>query len=264
MFWWTALILFAVAAMWLFTTVAKEKKRIERREEGGKYNFAAMLNTIPRVDVIVNKDAPKLRRQQGLASEFKIRGITRATPFNKVCDFVVIDLETTGIKTGGNRIIEFSAIRFAEFEPVDCITQLIDPEMEIPPDATAINNITNGMVSGMPKFYEIADFVKEYIGKSAIVGHNVIFDLKHLYASGLDLSEHKLMYCTLELSRKKNKGLDSHKLDSACEHLGIYREESHRALSDCLATAAIYAAMLTEIMPDQETIKDFLNKLKEN
>lgn len=63
-------------------------------------------------------------------------------------DYVVFDLETTGIRQGLDRIVEISAIRVRSHQPAGHYTTLADPEMHIPKAATAVNGITDEMVKG--------------------------------------------------------------------------------------------------------------------
>lgn len=222
----------------------KETQRIKILE------FNNILDSLPNAEIEINQEADFRRQNMIDFPEVKLKNITKSTSTNKVCDFVVLDTETTGIKVGGNRIIEISAIRFVDFEPVDCMTTLINPKMKIPQGATDVNNITDEMVEDKPQFYMVKDGFEKFIGNRPIVGHNITFDLRHMFASGLDLTQHKVIYDTLELSKKafRDWDMDCFKLDYLCDILCIYRDNAHRSLSDCLATGLLFHKIVDEII----------------
>ena len=100
--------------------------------------------------------------------------------------------------------------------------------------------------------------LSDFIGKSAIVGHNLLFDIKFLYKNGLDFFEVKRKYYdTLELARKiltKAKSsndiygdVSDHKLTTLCDYYSIRDNHyAHRAASDCLATGYLFNIFVKE------------------
>ena len=136
-------------------------------------------------------------------SEFKCKNLTARTSLKNFQDFVAFDTETTGIDLTGNRIIEVACVRFVNFVPVSVFTTLINPECRIPAESIAIHHITDNMVANAPKFYEIIPSLDSFIGKSTLVAHNAMFDVRFLYADGLDSIADKKVYDTLEISRNR-------------------------------------------------------------
>ena len=170
------------------------------REEKAK-EFEGQINSIPDAHIWINDSADPKRLLVSELGEIKTSNITKSTNIYNLSNFVVLDTETTGISVGGNRIVEVSAIKYVDFEPVEKFSTLINPKKTIPEEASSINHITNEMVAESPEFYQIKDCLNNFIGKSTIVGHNIVFDLRHLYASGLDLTKLR-KYDTLEKTEK--------------------------------------------------------------
>lgn len=168
--------------------------------------------------------------------------ITARTNYEAISDFIVIDVETTGLNAYKNEIIQLSAIRFRSFEPVDCFSTYIRPHKGLRDEAKKVNGITSEMVSSAPYIEEVSDSFREYIGTSLpLVGHNVLFDVKFLCNSGcISLKKKRKYYDTLTLSKKV---FDSEKysLDYlARRELFILRDNAHDAVSDCLTTGILF------------------------
>ena len=239
----------------------KQEIVIERK------TFEDYLESIPQIPIIPNDNAEKLKRQNMIEfPELKFSAITKATNLDKISNFVVLDTETTGIKIGGNRIIELSAIKFKDFFPEECFSTLINPKMSIPSAATCINRITNTMVDGKPELYQVKEAFLDFVGKYPLIGHNISFDLRHLFASGIDLTSHKLID-TILIAKKLLKSykdndsgslygafedydVDNYQLDTLCEYYGLRRFSSHNSLSDCLATGFLFISLLDDRRDD--------------
>ncbi len=159
-------------------------------------------------------------------------------------DFVVIDTETTGVSIS-NEIIEISAIKYEAFKPVSAFTSLIKPKDEIPLRISEITHITNNMVENSPTIYQVMPAFIEYVGDNDIVGHNLLFDLEFVYKYGFKFQEQKRRcFDTLDMSRNVIKNTKDHKLTTMCDYYGIIRNDAHRSLSDCFATAKLYINLL--------------------
>lgn len=76
-------------------------------------------------------------------------------------DYVVVDIETTGLSPQYDEIIEIAAIKYRAGVKVDQFTTLVKPECEIDEYITELTGITNEMVATAPKVADcIADFNK--------------------------------------------------------------------------------------------------------
>lgn len=168
-------------------------------------------------------------------------------------EYIVLDVETTGMNPRIDRVTEISAFRIARREPraplsiTDEFTTLIRPEREIPPSITLMTGITNEMVARAPRFCEIADELIAFIGSRVIVAHNASFDTNFLNAEiGRTYGQRlgNLCLCTLKLSRSLFPELANHKLPTIAYYLGIEMENHHRARDDAWATAKMFLRML--------------------
>lgn len=190
------------------------------------------------------------------------KNITKATKFEKLHNFIAIDTETTGLKCGGNDIIEICAIKFLNYRPVEKFHTYLKPRKSIPASATEINGITDDMVCDAPKFSQIKSSLQEFIGDLPLVAHNAPFDMKFLHVSGLDLENHSdKVYDTLKLSRLKLRDydgskFDSYKLSDLCDELNIGCNTFHSADSDTLACGLIFIEILKSIK-EVDSIDDF-------
>ena len=105
---------------------------------------------------------------------------TEPNEYLKNNTFVVFDLETTGLNHEDCQIVEIGAVKVEKGRIVEKFSTFVDPEVEIPLDATAIHGITDEMVMGAPKVHEaLADFYK-FCENSTIVAYNIDFDYKFI------------------------------------------------------------------------------------
>ena len=193
-----------------------------------------------------------VERLEALDTEIKYSNITAKTNFEQLGYFVAIDVETTGLKHIKDRIIEVSAIKFENWEPVKCFCTLLNPGINIPREITEHTGISTSMVETSPSFEEIVPGLSEFIGASNLVGHNLDFDLRFLYAGGYNfLASKRKYYDTLAISRNiiKQDYIDNYKLITLCDYFSIRDNTSaHRATSDCLATGLLLHHLAKEKM----------------
>ncbi len=159
-----------------------------------------------------------------------------------VDDYVVFDLETTGLNNSSNEIIEISALKYNNNVLVDKFSKLVKPQECIPAKITKITGITNEMVENSPSIDEVLPQFIKFIDNYTLVAHNGSFDLgfieNNLCKLNLPLIENKNID-TLYLAREKLPELENHKLETLKEFLNI-NFDSHRAESDCLTTNEVY------------------------
>ncbi len=219
------------------------------------------LSEIPAHPITISKE--KRNRQQGFPEdEYKNSGITKKGAFE---NFTAVDVETTGLAPYRDRIIQVSAIRFRDGEPVEKFSTFVNPKRHIPEEATEVNGITDEMVQDSPTFPEIVSDLEEFIGKDNIVGHNTIFDIKFLYYSGAKILEQKRKYFdTYQLSKRVVKGpsryseydydVEDHKLPTLLEYFDIPADQAHRSDSDALATGYLFDKLVEELQFDKEYV----------
>ncbi len=109
--------------------------------------------------------------------------------------FVILDIETTGLKIPDARIIKVNLLKYNDDKTSEKMTEFINPGINIPEEITELNGISNDDVVSMPHFAALADKFEKFIGNSPLVGYNIkFFDLPMLvqefYIAGkqLDIS----------------------------------------------------------------------------
>lgn len=159
--------------------------------------------------------------------------------------FAVIDIETTGGNTQSDRITEIAILVHDGERVVEEFSSLVDPEKRIPYRISSITGITNELVDGAPKFYEIARKVVELTEGCTLVAHNAKFDygfIRNEFKSlGFDFKRPVL--CTVELSRSLIPGQKTYRLSALCAALGIEAKTFHRALADAQSTAKLFTQL---------------------
>lgn len=157
-------------------------------------------------------------------------------------DYVCVDIETTGIRSKWDKIIEIGAVKVRDGKVIDTFSQLIDPGISIPYRITELTGIDDSMVEGMPKIEEVLPKFIEFASDNILLGHNIIFDYKFLKqnATNLNLEFEKNGIDTLKIARKTLKGLESRGLEYLCNYYGILDENHHRAYNDASVTSKLY------------------------
>ncbi len=160
--------------------------------------------------------------------------------FNDLLDieFVSFDTETTGLSPIAARLVELSGVKFRLSDNrVETFSQLIDPECEIPYEATAVHGITQEMVAGCPTTSQVVPQFFEWINNSqaVLVAHNAPFDVGFLRVAfaklKLALPEHYVLD-TLTMSRQLLTDAPNHQLGTIVQFLELEQGGYHRALAD--------------------------------
>ncbi len=160
-------------------------------------------------------------------------------------DYVVIDLETTGLSPMYDEIIECSAIRVVGGAIVDTFSALVKPTGRIEPHIVELTGITNEMVSTADGIATVLPRYLDFIGRSIVVAHNANFDVNFLYdaAERLNCTFHNSFVDTMRLSKALCTELPNHKLATLSAFLQVENTQAHRALSDCYCTNTCYIKM---------------------
>ncbi|MDE5538986.1 MAG: 3'-5' exoribonuclease, partial [Bacilli bacterium] len=99
---------------------------------------------------------------------------------NLVSDYVVFDLETTGLEPKTNEIIEIGALKYKNDELVEEFSVLINPECPISDTITNITGIRDDMIKDAPTIKEVLPKFIDFIGDLPLVAHNSSFDLSFI------------------------------------------------------------------------------------
>jgi DNA polymerase-3 subunit epsilon len=125
-------------------------------------------------DVIRRNQVTRLRQLGNAGIRVEIGRVDYR--FDPEQDYVVVDVETTGSWTSGDRMTEIGAVKVRNHQVVDEWHSLLNPQRAIPARITQITNITNEMVRDASIFAEVADSFMRFMGDGIFVAHNVNFD----------------------------------------------------------------------------------------
>lgn len=156
-------------------------------------------------------------------------------------EFVVFDLETTGLSAENDAIIEIGAVRIRNAEVVERFGTFVNPQRAIPPYITELTGIDDEMVADAPDINSAVRDFYDFIGDAVLVSHNARFDVSFLKNSAqrAGLAFNFASLDTLELSRSLVSDIKNYKLDTLCKHFDVKLKNHHRATDDAKATAEI-------------------------
>lgn len=181
----------------------------------------------------------------------------KGTLINKYTpDYVIFDLETTGISPNYDEVIEISALKVKGGEVVDEFNTLVNPGRKIPFGATKVNGITNAMVAEAPAFSHVLAEFLDFAEGLVLVGHNIArFDMKFIWRDAEqyfgEIPQNNYVD-TLQVARKHLPKMDHHRLVDLAEYYGILSEGAHRALNDCYMNQKVYECMVSEMREAQK------------
>ena len=162
--------------------------------------------------------------------------------------FVGLDLETTGVDSSVDRIIEIGAVRVVDGEVDDTFEALVNPGLPIPSDIVHLTGITDDDVAGAPSIDEVLPRIVEFIGDSPIVAHHAPFDTGFLNKAAAGQAELLVgrggVFDTLPLTRALLPRLPNHRLVTAARFFDISTGRSHRATDDARAVSALFLSLL--------------------
>ena len=162
--------------------------------------------------------------------------------------FVGLDLETTGVEAGVDRIIEVGAVRMVNGEVDETFETFVDPGRPIPTDVVHLTGIRDEDVAGAPPIGEALPRVIDFVGDAPIVAHHAPFDLAFLSAAADGrpelLAGRGGVYDTLGLVKALLPRLPNHRLATAARFFGIDTGRSHRAGDDARAVAGLFLSLL--------------------
>lgn len=164
--------------------------------------------------------------------------------------FIAFDLETTGTVPGVDQIVEIGAVRFNNGVVESVFSTLVDPLRSIPPGASAVNGITDDMVTGKPTIDTLLHSFAEFCEDLTMVAHNAPFDAQFLIA---DIKKHEstsprgVILDTLPISRKVFPGIPNYKLGTLVQHLKIPSTGFHRAEEDATYCGHVFLELVKRI-----------------
>ena len=160
-------------------------------------------------------------------------------------EYIVFDIETTGLSQKKNKIIEIGAVKVKDGEEIDRFSEFINPEEPIPYSIEQLTSITDEMVMHAPTVDVILPKFLEFCGDDIVVAHNAAFDTGFIKKNARDLGmkfDNTIMD-TMTLSHVLLPELGKFTLDRVCKALNVKNEHHHRAVDDANATAKIFVKL---------------------
>ena len=162
--------------------------------------------------------------------------------------YVVVDLETTGLRPGSAQICEIGAVRVRGLEIVAEFETLVDPGVPLGPGIEALTGLSNRQLRGSPPPALAVHRFLAFAGDSVLVAHNARFDMAFLDRETVKLTGSRLaspVVDTVTLARRLLAGrVPRASLSQLAWFLGTSVQPCHRALPDAQATAEVLLALI--------------------
>ena len=167
-------------------------------------------------------------------------------------DYIVLDLEMTGLNVKEDRITEIGAVRVKNGVVVETYGMLVNPHRPIPERVQELTGITDEMVADAMEPEEAIGGLIDFIGENVIVGQNVMFDYSFLKQWAVNQKRPLTLSAldTLKLARKLLAAEQPKNLEALCSYYQISRQTGHRALDDAIQTQQVFACMVNQILTD--------------
>ncbi len=162
-------------------------------------------------------------------------------------EFVIFDVETTGLSSVYDTIIEIGAVKMKNGEVLERFDKFINPHHPLSEQTINLTSITDEMVSAADDEDVVIKQFQNFYGDRPLCGHNVQFDVGFVNAAlrRAGLSEiTQPVVDTLEVSRLLHPEQNRHTLDSLAKKYNVSLEHHHRANQDAEATGYLMYKLL--------------------
>ncbi len=171
--------------------------------------------------------------------------------YHRTLSFVAVDIETTGLSEKRDEIIQIAAIRFENGELKEAYDSFVKPRAKLPKFIQALTHISPKDLEDAPDIRQVLQELRDFVGTSPIVGHNVSFDLGFINHNLGLIGAFPILnesWDTAEISRIFLPFTANHKLATMVRHFGIKLENAHRADADAKATGELLLALAEYIV----------------
>src|ERR1700722_9820856 len=178
----------------------------------------------------------------------------------------VIDLETTGVNLGSDRIVEIAIVKIMPDGSKTVKRKLLNPEMPIPAGSSAVHGITDEMVKDAPTFKQVANELKQFIENCDLAGYNSNrFDIPLLAEEflriGMDFDcRGRRLVDVQKIFHQMEQRTLSAAYKFYCEKI---LEDAHSAEADATATWEVLEAQLIKYPQLGDNIESILKFLGE-
>ena len=181
-------------------------------------------------------------------------------------EFVVFDIETTGLSAMTCKITEIGAVLVCKGEVLKVFSTFANPGGHIPEEITELTGITDEMVADAPSQSDAVKAFIEFVGRRTVVAHNANFDMGFIRraAENAGIPFNPPYLDTLSMSRFLNPELKNHKLDTLVDFYGLGDFNHHRACDDAEVTAKIFCKMAEKLAGESiYTVKQMSESMAE-
>lgn len=164
-------------------------------------------------------------------------------------EFIVFDIETTGLSPITDRITEIGALLIANGEVKDTFSTLVNPHMPIPAKITELTGITNEMVADAPDESVAVKQFLDFSGRRMLIAHNANFDVSFIRAVAQRCDyQFDNAYCdTVPVARALLHDIKNYKLDTVAHALKLGEFNHHRSVDDAEILSRIFLRLLDMI-----------------
>lgn len=172
-------------------------------------------------------------------------------------NYVVLDLETTGLNPKLDKIIEVGAVKVVQGKQTDFFETMVNPGRKLKEQTTEITGIKDEDLENAPYLEEVLPKLLDFIGENCLVGHRILFDYSFVKKAAVNAKRtfERDGVDTLKIARKYLPDLEHKTLGYLCGHYEIPLN-AHRALEDAKATGLLYEKLWEEF-GNEENKKDF-------
>lgn len=185
-------------------------------------------------------DAADLKKGFSKAAKYEIARHQKTTKEKEVkerTEYVIIDVETTGLDFDLDSIIEVGILKIVDGKIEQQYQSYVKTDSNISEKITELTGITKDIVEKFGKDErQVINEVRNIIGGATVVGYNVQFDINFINNSckknniPLFIKREKDV---LKIARRK-LDLENYKLETVCKELKLETGEMHRAVNDCM------------------------------
>lgn len=223
----------------------KKQKELEEKQklENSQINIEMLQGLQNRKDSKITETTIP-NQSNNLTSKGKQSSKQKGKKLMKFVDnYVLVDIETTGLSPIKDEIIEIGAIKVENNQIIDSYNQLIKIDRSLSPFITNLTGITNEMLqAGKQPHIVIQEFVN-FAGKNILIGHNVNFDIGFLTYQSQKYLNHPISndyIDTMYLARRIVPNSVNYKLGTLANLFDISYQGAHRGLKDVEITYEVY------------------------
>ncbi|MBQ7128577.1 MAG: PHP domain-containing protein, partial [Clostridia bacterium] len=217
-------------------------------DHGVVQSFPAAMNAVEKI----RKSDPNFKIIYGVEAYF-VNDFVSAVKGDKneplKGEFVVFDVETTGLSPSTDRLTEIGAVRLKNGEIVEEFDTFVNPKMPISQKITELTGITNEMVKDAPDETQALEMFMQFCGDDILIAHNADFDMSFINAATTrsGIKYNPTYIDTVPMARSLLPNIKNHKLDTVANALKLPAFNHHRACDDARILGQIFAEFIFKL-----------------